>query len=53
MGSVEDRFSITTNFDYILKDALARIVAQYIRKAQDELEKALRVKSNSTSTGNF
>jgi hypothetical protein len=48
-----DRFSITTNFGNILKDALNRIVAQYRKKAEDELEKALRAKIEQYIDGKF
>jgi uncharacterized protein (TIGR03545 family) len=48
-----DRFSVTTNFGDILKNALAKIVSQYIRKAQDELEKALRAKIEQYIDGKF
>ena len=51
--SGKDRFSVTTNFGDILKDALARIVAQYIKRAQDELEKALRAKIEQYIDGKF
>ena len=37
-----DRFSINTNFGEILKDAMQRIVAQYIRRAEAELERVFR-----------
>ena len=39
-----DRFSIDTNFGYILRDAMERIISQYIRRAEAELERALRQK---------
>jgi len=51
--SGSDRFSVTTNFGDILKNALSRIVAQYIKKAQDELEKALRAKIEQYIDGKF
>jgi hypothetical protein len=51
--SGSDRFSVTTNFGNILKDALARIAAQYIRRAQDELERALRAKIEQYIDGRF
>jgi uncharacterized protein (TIGR03545 family) len=39
-----DNFSISTNFGEILRDAMGRIVSQYIRRAEAELERALRQK---------
>jgi hypothetical protein len=37
-----DRFSVTTNFDDIFMDAARRIASQYIRQAEEALERALR-----------
>ena len=51
--SGKDRFSLTTNFMDILKDALGRITAQYIKKAEDALEKALRAKIDQYIDGKF
>jgi hypothetical protein len=51
--SGRDRFSITTNFDDILKDALGRIVSRYRRQAEEALEKALRGKIEQYIDGRF
>ena len=51
--SGSDSFSVSTNFGDILKDALQRIASQYIKKAQDALEKALREKIDQYIDGKF
>ena len=51
--SGRDRFSMTTNFTDILKNALARIVAQYRKQAEDAIEKALRAKIEQYIDGRF
>ena len=51
--SGRDRFSITTNFGDILKNALTRIVSQYRKQAEDALEKALRAKIEQYIDGKF
>jgi len=51
--SGRDRFSVTTNFGDIFKDALARIVSQYRKQAEDALEKALREKIEQYIDGKF
>ena len=51
--SGRDRFSVTTNFADILKDALTRIVNQYRKRAEDALEKALREKIAQYIDGKF
>ncbi|MCL2007926.1 MAG: hypothetical protein FWG77_07545 [Treponema sp.] len=37
-----DEFSLNTNFGAILQEALTRIITQYIRQAEEALERALR-----------
>jgi hypothetical protein len=51
--SGRDHFSVNTNFGDILKDAMGRIVAQYIKMAEDALEKALRAKIEQYIDGKF
>ena len=51
--SGQDRFSVTTNFIDILKDALGKIVSQYRKQAEDALEKALRDKIAQYVDGNL
>jgi len=51
--SGKDNFSLTTNFLDILKDALAKVVSQYRKKAEDALEKALREKIAQYIDGKF
>ena len=51
--SGRDRFSITTNFGDILKDAMGRIVSRYRRQAEEALEKALREKIAQHIDGKF
>ena len=46
-----DHFSVTTNFGDIMMDALARIVAQYRRQAEEALERALRAKVDELLAG--
>jgi len=48
-----DNFSINTNFGDILKDAMQRIVAQYIRRAEAELERVLRARIEQFIDGRF
>jgi uncharacterized protein (TIGR03545 family) len=42
--SAQDHFSVTTNIGNLVMEALKKTAAQYIKKAEDELEKALRAK---------
>ena len=51
--SGRDRFSMTTNFTDILKEAMARIVSQYRKQAEDAIEKALRAKIEQYIDGRF
>ena len=51
--SGRDRFSLTTNFADILKDALGKIVSKYRKQAEDALEKALRSKIEQYIDGRF
>ena len=51
--SGRDRFSLTTNFGDILKDALGRIVNRYRKQAEDALEKALRSRIEQYIDGKF
>ena len=51
--SERDRFSLTTNFTDIFKDALARIVSRYRRQAEEALERALRAKIEEYIDGRF
>jgi uncharacterized protein (TIGR03545 family) len=48
-----DIFSLNTNFGDILKDAMERIVSQYIRRAEAELERALRSRIEQYIDGRF
>ncbi|MDR0496471.1 MAG: hypothetical protein LBH42_02530 [Treponema sp.] len=49
----KDHFSVSTNFGDILKDSLARIVTQYLRQAEEALERALRAKIEQYIDGKF
>ena len=51
--SGRDRFSLTTNFADILKQALAGIVSRYRKQAEDALEKALRSRIEQYIDGRF
>jgi hypothetical protein len=52
-ASDSDHFSITTNIGSLVMDAMKKVAAQYIKKAEDELEKALRAKINGYIDGRF
>ncbi|MDR2619034.1 MAG: hypothetical protein LBC62_09205 [Treponema sp.] len=52
-ASAEDRFSVTTNIGNLVADALKKMAAQYVKKAEDELEKALRAKIDQYIDGRF
>ncbi|MDR1566734.1 MAG: hypothetical protein LBS48_05570 [Treponema sp.] len=52
-ASAEDRFSVTTNIGNLVTEALKKMAAQYIKKAEDELEKALRAKIDQYIDGRF
>jgi uncharacterized protein (TIGR03545 family) len=49
----EDRFSVTTNIGSLVADAMKKVAAQYIRRAEEELEKALRERINRYIDGRF
>jgi hypothetical protein len=51
--SAQDRFAVNTNFGEILKDALGRIVAQYLKRAEDELERVLSAQIERYIDGKF
>ena len=51
--SGQDRFSVDTNFDEILKNAISGIVNQYLKQAQDALENALRERIEQYIDGRF
>jgi hypothetical protein len=51
--SGKDQFSVSANFGGILKDALGRIVAQYLRRAEEALENALRSRIEQYIDGKF
>jgi uncharacterized protein (TIGR03545 family) len=51
--SGRDHFSLSTNFGEILKAAFERIVAQFRRRAEDELERALRARIEQYIDGKF
>ena len=48
-----DQFSINTNFGDILKDAMQRIIAQYISRAEAELERVFRARIEQFVDGRF
>jgi len=48
-----DLFSVTTNFGEILRTAMERIVSQYLRQAEEALERALRAKIERHIDGRF
>ena len=48
-----DEFSVDTNFGSILQDAMLRIIAQYISRAEAELERALRARIDQFVDGRF
>jgi uncharacterized protein YbjQ (UPF0145 family) len=51
--SDRDHFSVSTNIGNIVMDALKKIAQQYIKKAEEELEKALRAKIEEYIDGRF
>jgi len=51
--SGRDNFSISTNFGDILRDAMQRIIAQYISRAEAELERVLRARIEQFIDGRF
>ena len=52
-ASGQNRFSLTTNFDDIFMDAARRIVSQYLRQAEEALERALRERIEQFIDGRF
>ena len=48
-----DHFSVSTNFDDIFMDAMRRIVSQYLRQAEEALERALRQRIEQFLDGRF
>ncbi|MDR1863672.1 MAG: hypothetical protein LBQ67_07125 [Treponema sp.] len=52
-ASESDRFSLTTNIGSLVADAMKQAAAQYIRRAEEEIEKALRAKINRYIDGRF
>jgi uncharacterized protein (TIGR03545 family) len=51
--SEEDHFSVTTNIGSLVADAMKKIAAQYIRRAEEELERVLRARINQYIDGRF
>jgi uncharacterized protein (TIGR03545 family) len=51
--SEDDTFSLTTNIGSLVIEAMKKVAAQYIRQAEEELEKALRDKINQYIDGRF
>jgi uncharacterized protein (TIGR03545 family) len=51
--SAEDHFSVTTNIGSLVADAMKKVAAQYLRRAEEELEKALRAKIDQYIDGRF
>ncbi|AEF83500.1 hypothetical protein [Leadbettera azotonutricia] len=51
--SASDHFSINTNIGNIVMEALKKAAQQYIKKAEEELEKALRAKIDQYIDGRF
>jgi uncharacterized protein (TIGR03545 family) len=48
-----DNFSVTTNIGSIVAEAMKKVAAQYIKRAEEELEKALRARINQYIDGRF
>jgi uncharacterized protein (TIGR03545 family) len=51
--SEADQFSVTTNIGSLVADAMRKVAAQYLRRAEEELEKALRAKIDQYIDGRF
>jgi hypothetical protein len=52
-ASEKDRFSVTTNIGSLVADAMKKVAAQYISRAEEEIEKALRAKIDQYIDGRF
>jgi uncharacterized protein (TIGR03545 family) len=52
-ASEEDHFSISTNIGSLVADAMKKVAARYLRRAEEELEKALRAKIEQYIDGRF
>jgi uncharacterized protein (TIGR03545 family) len=52
-ASAEDHFSVTTNIGSLVADAMKKVAAQYIKRAEEEIEKALRAKIDQYIDGRF
>jgi uncharacterized protein (TIGR03545 family) len=52
-SSAADHFSVTTNIGGLVADAMKKVAAQYIRRAEEEIEKALRAKIDQYIDGRF